>query len=66
MVSFYPVREIPLRFISLVLKFSAPIDQIGLVFKITLRRVQDLSYSKNSSAVLFRLVFSEKIRFSDS
>ena len=45
MISFFPVRDIPLRFISLHLSFLVPTSQIDSIFVYTLRRVHDLSCS---------------------
>ena len=53
MVSFFPVRDIPLRFISLNRIFSAPIGRIYPIFVQTLRRVHDISYSRFAAAENF-------------
>ena len=46
MISFSPVRDIPLRFISLNLNFLAPFDRIYLIFEQTIRQVHDPSHLK--------------------
>ena len=69
MFSFFPVHDIPLRFISINLIFSAPIGRIYPIFVKTLRRLQihDPSYSKFPlPRNFFRWVSSKKIQFSDS
>ena len=50
---FFPVRDIPLRFISLNLIFSAHIGRSHPIFEWTLRWVHDLSHSKLSAAKNF-------------
>ena len=46
MISFFPVRDIPMRFTSLKLIGSAPIGRIYPIFVWTLQRVFDLSFSQ--------------------
>ena len=50
---FFLVRDIPLRFISLKLIFSAPNGRIHPIFVKTLRRVHHQSYSEFSAAENF-------------
>ena len=50
MISLFPVRDIPLRFIFLNLKFSAPIGRT-YDFWINITRGHDLSYPKSSAAI---------------
>ena len=52
---FFPVRDIPLRFISSNVSFSAPMGRIYPIFVLTLRRVHDLCYSKFSAAENFSI-----------
>ena len=53
MISFFPVRDIPLRFKSSNLIFSAATGRIDPIFVLALRRIHDLSYSKLSAAQIF-------------
>ena len=66
MISFiFAVRDIPLRFISSNLFFSAPIDRIDRIFVQALQRIQDLSCSKFLVAekFSFQRVRIEKINY---
>ena len=63
MISFlFVVRDIPLRFISSNLNFSASYDRISPISVKLLRRVHYLSYS-NFSVAVFRQVIGEKTYF---
>ena len=57
---FFPVRDIPLRFISLKLIFSAPIGRIHPIFVKTLWWVHDLPSSMFSAADFFIGEFSQR------
>ena len=50
---FYPVRDIPLHFISLYVVSRIPIGRIYPIFPETLRRVRDLFYSKFRTPRIF-------------
>ena len=63
MISFFPVRDIPLRFISFNLIFSAPIGRIYPIFVQTPRRVHGLAYSKISAAEFFSASYRRKTNF---
>ena len=60
LISFFPVRDIPLYFIYLKEIFPAPFVRFYPIFVQTLRRVQDLSYFNFSVAKFFRPVISDK------
>ena len=61
MISFFPVRDINLRFNSLNLIFLSHNGRIYPIFVQTLRRVHNLSRSKVSAAeIFFRWVISKK------
>ena len=53
MTSFFPVRDIPLRFNSINLFFSPPIVRVQPTLVQTLRRVHDSSYSELLAAKIF-------------
>ena len=53
MISFFPFRDIPLRFMSLNVIFWEPIGPIYPIFVRTLRRVHDPSYFKFLAADVF-------------
>ena len=61
MFSFFPVRDIPLRFISSTLFLSALIGWIYPVFVWRLRRFYDLWYSKISAAEIPKFLWNSKI-----